>query len=124
MFYKIILPRRFIVVKHFHVTFLFDELMQNTPTRTRARLCTRRVTRRQPTRNVRRFPLLQGQIVVMTQNRREKRREFIMLPIALVCVVALVCFGNDQIVCLINQRGRARFALLCFTLTRFKRINI
>ena len=42
----------------------------------------------------------------------------IALPIALAHVVALVCFGNDQIVCLKNRRDVARevarvIALVC-----------
>ena len=36
----------------------------------------------------------------------------IALPIALAYAVALVCFGNDQMMCLINQRN---IELVCFS---------
>ena len=73
----------------------------------------------------------QGQIVVVTRKTgattgatRDKKVTvfiFIALPIALAYAVALVCFGNYKIVCLIYQRDVARFiardvALVCFAL--------
>ena len=46
--------------------------------------------------------------------------KMIKLPMALAYVVALVCYGNDQIVCWKNRRDVARdvaraIALVCFT---------
>ena len=73
---------------------------------------------RQPTANVRRFPLLQGQIVVVTRTPAQRATKavfkFIALRIALAYAVGLVCFGNDQPVCLINNVVARGVALVCF----------
>ena len=49
----------------------------------------------------------------------------IALPITLAYAVALVCFGNDQVVCLMNQRDVTRdSSLVCWSLSSVGIITI